>query len=160
MQTAPQILTELQDLLAQGKDSDTLLRYAVSAIKASSPAFDWVGVYLLTDDGSELWLHNYEGTPTDHVRIPVGRGVCGTAIAENANQNVPDVRLIENYISCSPTVRSELVVLIRSGDTLFGQFDLDSETVGVFTDADEAGIQILADLIGARMAEERGKSHG
>jgi len=160
MNTAPQIAKELEELLAQGHGADSLLRHAVEGIKAASPQFDWVGVYLLTDDGSELWLHNYLGTPTEHDRIPVGRGVCGTAIVERANQNVPDVRLIENYISCSPTVRSELVVLIRSGETLFGQFDLDSETVGIFTDADEAGIQTLADLIGARMAEERGESRG
>ena len=75
------------------------------------PHFHWVGVYWLK--GNELVLGPYVGPPTEHVRIPVGRGVCGTAVAENMNQIIEDVRELDNYLACNLETRSEIVVLIR-----------------------------------------------
>ena len=66
--------------------------------------------------GDELVLEAYAGRDTDHTRIPVGQGVCGTAVATGLDQNVPDVRAVENYLACNTWTRSELVVLIRRGD--------------------------------------------
>jgi len=149
------LVKELQGLRDDGHLSDALLRHSVKQIAASDDRFDWVGVYLLNTEADELWLHNYVGTPTEHAKIPVGQGVCGTAISEAANQNVPDVKAVENYLVCSPYVKSEMVVLIRAGDDIFGQIDLDSEQKAAFTDEDEAALSAIAEKLAEQLAAER-----
>src|SRR5262249_21238490 len=84
---------------------------AMRLLAESLPHYRWVGVYWL--DGDSLILGPYVGAPTEHSRIPVGRGVCGTAVAEGKNQIVADVRVLSNYLACSLETRSEIVVLIR-----------------------------------------------
>ena len=88
------VIDKLEEAHAAGASRDELLEEAVRAIEASQPRYDWVGIYLL--EGDVLTLHSYVGRPTDHSRIPVGVGVCGSAVAERRNINVPDVREIEN----------------------------------------------------------------
>lgn len=149
------IIGELQEMRDGGFLSDAILRHAVTQVKKADPRFDWVGVYLLRESGEQLWLHNYVGAPTEHSEIPVGTGVCGTAVAEKANQNVPDVTKIDNYIACNPDVRSELVVLIRAGDEIFGQIDIDSDEPGAFSDEDESAIQAVADKLAEQIMAER-----
>jgi len=146
------LIKELQDMRDDGHLSDALLRKAVRSI-SEDERFEWVGVYLLRDD--ELWLHNYVGEPTEHAKIPVGTGICGRAVAEATNLNIPDVSVEENYLSCSPEVQSELVVLIRAGDEIFGQFDLDSEIKAAFTEDDELQLVGIADKLAEQIAAER-----
>jgi len=146
------IVAALDAARTAGADGRELLAEAVRRIEGASERFDWVGAYMLED--GELVLGPYVGAPTDHVRIPVGRGVCGTAVAEDRDINVPDVREIGNYIACSVGTRSELVVLIRepgSGRVL-GQLDLDSDRVAAFTEADEREIRAVAAWLGAALA--------
>lgn len=146
---------ELQQMRDDGYLSDALLRHAVKKIAGSDPRFDWVGVYLLNEGDNELWLHNYVGTPTEHSKIPVGQGICGTAVAEKRNINVPDVSAVENYLACDPEVQSELVVLIRAGDQIFGQIDIDSEEKKAFSEKDEATLQQIADKLAEQLMAER-----
>ena len=148
------LVKEIQEMRDDGHLSDALLRKAVRAIAADDDRFEWVGIYLLGED-DELWLHNYVGEPTDHAKIPVGTGVCGRAVAERTNLNIPDVSAEENYLSCSPEVQSELVVLIRAGDDIFGQFDLDSEEPAAFTEDDEVALIQIADKLAEQPAAER-----
>jgi len=152
---ATDLIKELQEMRDDGHLSDRLLRHAVKALSSSDDRFDWVGVYLLDGEKDELWLHNYVGEWTEHAKIPVGQGVCGTAVAEKTNQNVPDVTAVENYLACSDDVQSELVVLIRAGDDIFGQIDIDSEEKGAFTDEDEQALQGIADKLAEQIAAER-----
>jgi L-methionine (R)-S-oxide reductase len=149
-----EMLGDLQRLREQGYLSDALLRHAVRGL-AQTPDFDWVGVYLLGEEGTELWLHNYMGAGTDHAKIPVGTGVCGTAVATGENQNVPDVREVDNYLSCNPAVRSELVVLIRAGKEIFGQLDIDSKTPAAFSDEHVAAVQMIADKLAEQFMHQR-----
>jgi GAF domain-containing protein len=155
MVEATELVMELQNMRDDGHLSDALMRRAIRKIKASDERFDWVGVYMLNAEKGELWLHNYMGTPTEHAIIPVGQGVCGTAVVEKANQNVPDVTKFENYLACSTDTRSEMVVLIRAGDEIFGQIDIDSDEAGAFTDEDEATLQAIADKLAEQLAAER-----
>lgn len=143
-----EIIQELAAERAAGADRDELLRHAVEAIEDSSARFHWVGIYLL--EGDELVLHNFIGRPTDHERIPVGVGVCGTAVAEGRDINVPDVHAVDNYLACSLETRSELVVLIRDPETgeIRGQLDLDSDEPGAFTEDDEEELRRVADWLG------------
>jgi L-methionine (R)-S-oxide reductase len=152
---AKQLVSELQDLRDSGHLSDALLRYAVRNIERSDPRFDWVGVYLLDQEKNELWLHNYIGSPTEHARIPVGTGVCGTAVEQASNLRVEDVSEVENYLACDPDVQSEMVVLIRAGDEIFGQIDLDSSEKGAFTEEDETAVSLVADKLAEQLAAER-----
>jgi GAF domain-containing protein len=143
-----EIAAALAEARASGASATDLLAEAVRRIEAASERFDWVGVYLLED--GELVLGPYVGAATDHVRIPVGRGVCGTAVAEDRDINVPDVRELDNYIACSVGTRSELVVLIREPETgrVLGQLDLDSDRVAAFTSEDERELKRVADWLG------------
>jgi len=155
MLEAGKVVRDLQIMRDEGHLSDALLRYAVRSIATSDDRFSWVGVYLLNAEGNELWLHNYVGSPTEHAKIPVGTGVCGRAVAEKANLNVPDVSKEENYLACSPDVQSEMVVLIRAGDDIYGQIDLDSEEAAAFTEEDELLLQSVADKLAEQLAAER-----
>jgi GAF domain-containing protein len=95
------------------------------------------------------------GSPTEHAKIPVGTGVCGMAVAEKSNLNVPDVSEVENYLACDPDTRSELVVLIRAGDEIYGQIDIDSSEEAAFTDDDITALQGVADKLAEQIAAER-----
>jgi L-methionine (R)-S-oxide reductase len=155
MVDAGKLVKDLQVMRDEGHLSDALLRYAVRNIAGSDDRFSWVGVYLLNAEANELWLHNYVGSPIEHAKIPVGTGVCGRAVAEGSNLNIPDVSKEENYLTCSPDVQSEMVVLIRAGSDIFGQIDLDSEDAAAFNDDDEAGLQAIADKLAEQLAAER-----
>ena len=97
--------------------------------------------------GSELVLEAFTGRATEHVRIPVGMGVCGTAIATGQDQLVPDVTAIGNYLACNADTRSELVVLIRRGATILGQIDIDSDVPAGFTAAHHAAVKQVTDAL-------------
>ena len=148
-----QIIKDLQDMRDDGHLSDALLRKAVRSV-STDDRFDWVGVYLLGDN-EELWLHNYIGEPTEHAKIPVGTGVCGRAVAERRNMHVPDVSKEENYLACSPDTQSELVILIRAGEDIFGQIDIDSDKKAAFTEEDEIGLIGIADKLAEQLAAEK-----
>lgn len=152
---ARSVVTEIQEMREEGYLSDALLRFAVRSLYDSGDGYDWVGVYLLSDDRLELWLHNYVGSPTDHAKIPVGEGVCGMAVAHGANQNVPDVSQFDGYLSCNDDVKSEMVVLIRAGSEIYGQFDIDSHQLEAFENRDEVAIQMVADKLAEQLAHER-----
>lgn len=128
-------------------DGDAL-RAVAEALAVTHPAWGWVGIYLLT--GDTLVLGPFVGPPTEHTRIPVGTGVCGTAVAEARNLVVDDVRELDNYLACSVGTRSEIVVLIRDGGDVVGQFDVDSDDVAAFGPDDEALLERLAELAGPR----------
>ncbi len=155
MINATEVVKELQEMRDNGFLSDALLRHAVKKIAASDQRYDWVGAYLLNKEGDELWLHNYVGSPTEHAKIALGQGVCGTAVVEKENRIVPDVSEVENYLACSPDVRSEIVVLIRAGDEIFGELDLDSEELDAFTEEDEKALEAVADKLAEQIMAER-----
>lgn len=112
------------------------------------PNYNWSGIYRL--EGDTLVLDEYVGATTDHTRIAVGVGVCGTAVKENANQVIEDVRELDNYLACSAVTRSEIVVLIRSGEEVLGQIDIDGHTVGAFDRSDEAFLERVAEVLADR----------
>src|SRR2546428_13369129 len=131
--TVDQLLAQLRDLCENGVDYDRLHETAVQELSRLDPRFHWTGIYELFSD-NVLRLGPYVGSPTDHVFIGVGNGVCRPAAAEKRNLNIPDVREIPNYLACSAETRSELVVLIRTCDRIHAQIDIDSHPGGAFTD--------------------------
>jgi len=154
MLDAGAIVKELQDMRDEGHLSDALLRRAVRSISAADDRYDWVGVYLV-GEGEELWLHNYVGEPTEHAKIPLGKSIVGRAAAKHRNQNVKDVSKEEDYLANSPDIQSELVILIRAGDQIYGGIDVDSEQASAFNDDDEIGLISVADKLAEQLAAER-----
>ena len=141
--------TEVEALLASDAPDDEVLNEVVRLVHEAHPSWDWSGIYLLVGDVLVLGPRT---APADHSRIGIGEGVCGTAVSEDKNQIVEDVREVENYLACSIHTRSELVVLIRDEGKIVGEFDIDSDTVGAFTNEDEALLEETGALISPRVA--------
>src|SRR5262252_8164949 len=142
------LLERLDAMAAEGATFESLLSAAVEGVHELDPRFHWTGIYELFPD-DVLRLGPFLGAPTDHVFIGVGHGVCGTAVAERRNMNIPDVTKISNYLACSTETRSELVVLIRRGDAIFAQIDIDSHVIGAFDDPIVENVQRVADWLAA-----------
>lgn len=142
---------EYQALLERIRQSSLagsqLRRFAMTQL-SELPTYDWSGIYRL--EGDTLVLDAYVGADTDHTRIAVGVGVCGTAVAENRNQVIDDVRNLDNYLACSLQTRSEIVVLIRRGETVLGQIDIDGHQVGAFGPDDEAMLEAMGVILAER----------
>jgi GAF domain-containing protein len=149
------LVKELQGMREGGYLPDPILRKAVRTLEESEDRVNWVGIYLMRDNEDKLWLHNYVGSPTEHAEIEVGQGVCGKAVAEKENQVVQDVSQVEDYLACSPKVKAEMVVLIRAGDEVLGQIDIDSHEQDTFTDEDETAVQAVADKLAEVLMAER-----
>jgi GAF domain-containing protein len=145
---ADEIREAVGSILAGDADDATALGEVVALLAKERPLWTWVGIYLLK--GETLILGPYVGPETNHTRIPVGVGVCGTAVFLNDNLVIRDVRQVENYLACSATTRSEIVVLIKHKGEIVGQFDVDSDQVGAFGPDDEILLEDLAVLAGPR----------
>jgi GAF domain-containing protein len=141
------ILAGLRSIFCRDAGRSSLLGYAAERIQAAGPPYTSVYLYMLHDQ--ELVLEAFSGRETEHARIAIGHGVCGTAVATGRDQNVGDVRAISNYIACTPYTRSELVVLIRRGSTILGQIDVDSDLPDPFTEEEEAAVRSVADGLAA-----------
>lgn len=153
MLDAGTVVRELQGMRDDGHLSDALLRRAVRSVAAADDRYDWVGIYLVGE--GELWLHNYIGEPTEHAKIPIGQSVAGRAVESHRNQNAKDVTKEEGFLGSSPEVQSELVILIRAGDEIFGGIDIDSETAAAFNEEDEIALISIADKLAEQLAAER-----
>jgi GAF domain-containing protein len=144
--TIDDLIARLESLSSSGAEFEAILKAAVEGLARTDPRFHWTGIYELFPD-NVLRLGPFVGAPTDHVFIGVGSGVCGTAVAEKRDLNIADVREITNYLACSTETRSELVVLIRSGETIHAQIDIDSHQVAAFDAAAVANVQRVADRL-------------
>ncbi len=105
--------------------------------------YTWVGFYFANHDTKTLHLGPYVGAPTDHTVIPFGKGICGQVAVSNNNFVVPDVAAQDNYIACSFTVKSEIVVPIFVNGQNIGQIDIDSNVLDPFTEADERFLEFV-----------------
>jgi GAF domain-containing protein len=142
---ADAIVRALQGAFARDAGREALLRLAATRMRAAGSPYS--GVYLYMLHGNDLVLEAFDGRPTEHTRIPVGRGICGQAVAERRDLNVPNVTRAEAYLACSIETRSELVVLIRRHDEILGQIDIDSDVIDGFPAAEEAAVRTVADAL-------------
>lgn len=108
------------------------------------PDINWVGFYKMTDGA--LVLGPFQGKPAC-IRIPVGRGVCGTAVAEDRVQLVYDVHDFPGHIACDCASNSEIVLPIHKNGEIWGVLDIDSPFVGRFTEEDKAGLEKITAIL-------------
>jgi putative methionine-R-sulfoxide reductase with GAF domain len=129
----------------EGWTRDRILDGVVEALRQDHPAYHWVGIYLLL--GDLLVLGPFRGKPTIHVQIPIGEGICGLAARTRETVNVPDMHKDPRYIACSLETRSEIVVPILDGETVYGEIDIDSDSLSTFGDEDSAGLECVAQAL-------------
>lgn len=127
LRQAEALLAESGDAVANAANLSSFLYHALDDV-------NWVGFYFLK--GGELVVGPFQGRPAC-VRIPLGKGVCGTAAATRTVQRIADVHAFEGHIACDPASRSELVVPLVAGDRLIGVLDLDSPLPDRFGAAEE-----------------------
>lgn len=126
-------------------EEDIIARMAnIAAMIHHTFGFWWTGFYRVV--GDELVLGPFQG-PMACSRIAYGRGVCGTAWAEQSTQLVPDVELFEGHIACSSLSRSEIVVPVRKDGKIIAVLDIDSERVATFDDVDRVWLKQIADVL-------------
>jgi L-methionine (R)-S-oxide reductase len=118
------------------------------------PHYSWVGIYLM--DGDELVLGPWRGPQaTEHVRIPVGQGVCGAAAASGETEIVGDVNADPRYLACFVSTRSEIVVPITLEGSVIGEIDIDSDQTDAFGRDDQAFLEHVAALIAPAVQAQR-----
>ena len=105
--------------------------------------YNWVGFYFANHETQTLHLGPYVGAETDHTVIPFGKGICGQVAVSNENFVVPDVAAQDNYIACSFTVKSEIVVPLFVNGINIGQIDIDSHVLDPFTKKDEEFLEFV-----------------
>lgn len=114
------------------------LANAAALLYHTLDGLNWAGFYLM--ENGVLVLGPFQGKPAC-IEIPVGRGVCGTAVAQDCTQLVYDVHQFPGHIACDGASNSEIVIPIHAGGQIAGVLDLDSPRIGRFTEADRAGLE-------------------
>ena len=127
-------------------EADEVLRKVVGVLHDRFDHYSWVGVYLVED--GDLVLGPWKGPEaTEHVRIPVGQGICGAAAASGRTEIVDDVNADDRYLACFPSTRSEIVVPISYEGRVVAEIDIDSDAPAAFSEADTTFLKRVALLI-------------
>ena len=127
-------------------EPDEVLRKTVEILHDRFDHYSWVGIYLV--EGDDLVLGPWKGPQaTEHVRIPVGQGICGAAAASGRTEVVDDVNADERYLACFPSTQSEIVVPIAYEGKIVGEIDIDSDRPAAFGEADRTFLERVALLI-------------
>ncbi len=139
------LVTEIST--AENTSRDEKLLQICALLEANVEHYNWVGFYFANHETQTLHLGPYVGAPTDHTVIPFGKGICGQVAVSNSNFVVPDVTAQDNYIACSFTVKSEIVVPLFVNGVNIGQIDIDSNTLDPFTAEDERFLEFVNNQI-------------
>ena len=126
--------------LYKGKDA---LQKIVDALSSGISHYSWIGIYLV--EGRDLVLGPWRGKQaTEHTRIPIGKGICGSAAESGKTEIIQDVGKDQRYLSCFRSTKSEIVVPIKTASGIIGEIDIDSDTSHAFTKEDRRFLEGLA----------------
>jgi len=143
-QLHPEIISIVED---KSTTRDEKLLAICTLLNGKIPHYNWVGFYFANHQDKTLHLGPYVGAATDHTVIPFGKGICGQVAESNQNFVVPDVAAQDNYIACSFTVKSEIVVPLFVNRVNIGQIDIDSHELDPFTSEDERFLEFVNEKI-------------
>jgi len=109
--------------------------------------YSWVGIYLV--EGNDLVLGPWKGPhATEHTRIPIGKGICGSAAATGKIELIDDVNADNRYLACFVSTKSEIVVPIKKDGKILGEIDIDSDKKNAFIEKDKVFLEKIADMLG------------
>ncbi|MBN1487609.1 MAG: GAF domain-containing protein [Anaerolineae bacterium] len=142
------LLPAIQEIVSGRGTRDEKLLAICQFLKNEVPYYNWVGFYLV-EPGEEqvLVLGPFAGAPTEHTKISFGQGICGQAAETENTFIIQDVSLETNYLSCSPDVKSEIVIPLFKGDQVVGELDIDSHLISPFTDQDQEFLEHISLLV-------------
>lgn len=148
MTSSTPVLESIEALVSSHASDDRVLDEAVRLLKENFSHYTWVGIYWVEEDA--LVLRTYLGRPSPHTRIPIGKGICGAAVAEKRTVNVGDVNNDPRYLACTLETRSEIVVPIQRDGRILGEIDIDSDSPNAFRGADQQFLEAVASLLASR----------
>jgi len=126
--------------------SSNILQDVVDYLCDKFDCYNWVGIYIIGD--KDLVLGPWKGpNATEHTRIPIGKGVCGSAAATGKTEVVDDVHSDSRYLACFVTTKSEIVVPIKKQGKIIGEIDIDSDKRNAFTNEDKIFLEKVADML-------------
>jgi len=143
-------LKEKLEPLFEQKNPEGIMKKVCQTLFEEVPHYDWVGFYLVSGE-NELTLGPYTGDPTEHVKIPFGKGICGQAASTGTTFLVEDVSKESNYLSCNPKVKSEIVVPIKKDGEVIGELDIDSHTLSAFDEIDKEFLRWICSKLSERI---------
>lgn len=142
------LLKEVKNIARQKISATKRLQEICDLLRSEIKTYDWVGFYVVNpEDKRELILGPFSGEPTEHVRIPFGKGICGQAAETKQTFIINDVAKESNYLSCNTQVRSEIVLPIFKDKEIMGELDLDSHTVAAFEKDDEDFLREVSKIV-------------
>ncbi len=143
------LLESIKDIIKDDIERDEMLLSVCKLIAEDIPGCDWIGFYMIDPEkDDELVLGPYVGEPTEHVRIAVGKGICGQAVERGETILVDDVTKESNYLSCSVDVKSEIVVPIRKDCKIVAELDIDSQTESNFDAEHKELFENICEMLG------------
>ena len=133
---------KIKEIVSKNKGS-SVLQSVVDFLYEEFDNYSWVGVYLVK--GNELVLGPWRGEQaTEHVKIPIGKGICGSAAMSGKTEIIPDVNADKRYLSCFVSTKSEIVVPIKKGKKVLGEIDIDSDKKNAFSKNDKVFLEKVA----------------
>ena len=143
------VLLEVTQIIKQNLNDTDKLKAICKLLKDKVTYYNWVGFYAVNSQKqTELVLTSFEGEPTDHIRIPFSKGICGQAAELKKTFVIQDVSRETNYLSCNSKVKSEIVIPVFRGNILMGELDIDSHCESPFSVEDESFLTKIADMVG------------
>ena len=141
-------LNLVRQAIAEAPGPDAAAQRAVEELHERFPQYDWIGIYWVDANGTDLVLGPWIGPEaTEHTRIPIGMGICGAAAASGQTEIIDDVTADERYLACFSTTRSEIVVPILAEGRVVGEIDIDGSDPAAFDETDRLFLEEIAALL-------------
>lgn len=142
------LLDKIKGISGSSNSNEFRLNAICKLLRNNVPDYNWVGFYLVDRTKKrELVLGPYAGEPTEHVRIPFGKGVCGRAADSEQILVVADVSKERSYLSCNPNVKSEIVIPIFKNSKFTAELDIDSHIPSAFAEKDRAFLAEMCEIV-------------
>ena len=143
------LLERIKEIVKSKRDKEEKLKEICVLLESEIPHYNWVGFYLVDPEKkNELVLGPFVGEPTEHVRIPFGAGICGQAAERKLTFIVQDVSKETNYLSCSPEVKSEIVIpIFNKNREIVGELDIDSHHLEPFKEEDREFLENVCKIV-------------
>jgi len=138
---------QIRDIISK---KSNVLENVVCFLYENFNHYSWVGIYLV--EGDDLVLGLWRGPhATEHTKIPIGKGICGSAAATGKTEIIDDVNADDRYLACFVSTKSEIVVPIKKDDKILGEIDIDSDKKDAFTEIDAFFLEKIADMLGTHI---------